>query len=175
MEQCAEKGPPPTDANPKKCPPREVDARYAPDLDDGVMINSAALWPLLEPQWKDPKKWWKQLATEKGFRGKHFDWSHLAMGYWPTRVDAKCQEDPSLAVAHGCFWKYHPERAYEWELRLQYEIEPDFTIDEEGSNDYRTAFLAEHAERAQEIRDDEAKRREREESKKAEQEQGRLL
>jgi len=62
VEECAEKGPPPTDA---KCPQREVDARYVPDLDDGVMINSAALWPLLEPQWKDPKKWWKELATAK--------------------------------------------------------------------------------------------------------------
>ena len=51
VAECAEKGPPPTDA---KCPPRELDARYAPDLDDGVMINSAALWPLLAPQWKDP-------------------------------------------------------------------------------------------------------------------------
>ena len=49
--QCADKGPPPTDPDPKRCPPREVDARYAPDLDDGVMINSAALWPLLEPLW----------------------------------------------------------------------------------------------------------------------------
>src|SRR5690606_30247397 len=45
VEQCADRGAPPADP---KCPPREVDARYAPDLDDGVMINSAALWPLLE-------------------------------------------------------------------------------------------------------------------------------
>ncbi len=95
-----------------------------PDLDDGVMINSAALWPLLDPQWKDPKKWWKELAAAKG--KKDYDWSHLAMRYWPTRVDAKCQEDPSLGVAHGCFWRYHPARAWAWELRLQDEIGPDF-------------------------------------------------
>ena len=63
-----------------------------PDLDDGVMINSAALWPLLEPQWKDPKKWWKELATAKG--KKDYDWSHLAARYFPSRVDRKCQEDP---------------------------------------------------------------------------------
>ncbi len=125
VEQCADHGPPPTDA---KCPQREQDARYAPDLDDGVMINSAALWPLLEPQWKDPKKWWKELATAKG--KKDYDWSHLAMRYWPTRVDEKCQEDPSLGVAHGCFWRYHPERAWAWELRLQDEIGPDFRIEE---------------------------------------------
>ncbi len=125
VELCAERGPPPTDA---ACPPREADARYAPDLDDGVMINSAALWPLLTPQWKDPKKWWKELATSKG--KKDYDWSHLAMRYWPTRVDAKCQQDPSLGVAHGCFWKYHPARAWAWELRLQDEIGPEFRIEE---------------------------------------------
>ncbi|MFV1967695.1 MAG: hypothetical protein ACC628_19875, partial [Pirellulaceae bacterium] len=125
VEQCADKGPAPPD--PRK-PEREVDARYIPDLDDGVMINSAALWPLLEPQWKDPKKWWKELVAAKG--KKDYDWSHLAMRYWPTRVDKKCQTDPSLGVAHGCFWKYHPERAWAWELRLQDEIGPDFRIEE---------------------------------------------
>lgn len=149
VEQCAEKGPPPTDA---ACPPREADARYAPDLDDGVMINSAALWPLLTPQWKDPKKWWKELATSKG--KKDYDWSHLAMKYWPTRVDAKCRQDPSLGVAHGCFWKYHPARAWAWELRLQNEIGADFRIQEapyrEGGGDVplRAAFLRDHPDEA---------------------------
>ena len=105
VAQCAEKGPPPPDA---KTPAREVDARYAPNLDDGVMINSAALWPLLEPQWKDPKKWWKELATAKG--KKDYDWAHLVACYFPNRVDEKCKEDPSLGVAHGCFWKYQPRK-----------------------------------------------------------------
>ena len=125
VEQCGDRGAPPTDA---QCPPREQNARYVPDLDDGVMINAAALWPLLEPQWKDPKKWWKELATAKG--KKDYDWSHLAMRYWPTRVDQKCRADPSLGVAHGCFWRYHPARAWAWELRLQDEIDPDFRITE---------------------------------------------
>jgi len=125
VEHCADKGPPPTD---DKCTPREVDARYNPDLDDGVMINSAALWPLLTPQWKDPKKWWVELANCKG--KKDYDWSHLAMRYWPTRVDQKCKTDPSLGVAHGCFWKYHSARAWKWELRLQQEIGPEFRIEE---------------------------------------------
>jgi hypothetical protein len=131
-----------------KCPEREVDARYVPDLDDGVMINSAALWPLLAPQWKDPKKWWKELAAADG--KKDYDWSHLAMRYWPTRVDAKCKKDPSLAVAHGCFWKYHPARAWAWELRLQDEIGPGFRIEEApyrgdgGHEAHRTALIADH-------------------------------
>ena len=159
-------GPPPTDA---KCPPREQDARYVPDLDDGVMINSAALWPLLEPQWKDPKKWWKELADAKG--KKDYDWSHLAMRYWPTRVDAKCQKDPSLGVAHGCFWRYHPARAWAWELRLQDEIGPDFRIEEApyrpggrdlgdaGSGPHRDAWLRDHAREALAAVEKEAARR----------------
>lgn len=162
VEQCAEKGPPPTDA---ASPPRELDARYVPDLDDGVMINSAALWPLLAPQWKEPKKWWKELATSKG--KKDYDWSHLAMKYWPTRVDAKCQQDPSLGVAHGCFWKYHPARAWAWELRLQNEIGADFRIQEApyredgGDVPLRAAFLRDHPDEALAAIEKEALRRRR--------------
>jgi hypothetical protein len=151
VEQCADHGAPPTDG---RCPAREQDVVYSHDLDDGVMINSAALWPLLEPQWKDPKKWWKELASSQG--KKDYDWAHLAMRYWPTRVDEKCQKDPSLAVAHRCFWLYHPERAWAWELRLQQEIGPDFRIEEapyrpggrdigdQGDAPHRQAWLSEH-------------------------------
>jgi hypothetical protein len=160
VETCSDKGVPPTDA---KCTAREVDARYIPDLDDGVMINSAALWPLLTPQWKDPKKWWTELANAKG--KKDYDWSHLAMRYWPTRVDAKCQTDPSLGVAHGCFWKYHPARAWKWELRLQQEIGPDFRIVEAsyrgdgGDAQHRAAYLAANGEEALRTIEAEALRR----------------
>jgi hypothetical protein len=52
------------------------------------------------------------------------------MRYWPGRVDGKSRQDPSLGVAHSCFWRYHPERAWAWELRLQDEIGPDFRIEE---------------------------------------------
>jgi len=166
VEQCADRGTPPTDP---KCPAREQDARYDPDLDDGVMINSAALWPLLDPQWKDPKKWWKELATAVG--RKDYDWSHLAMRYWPTRVDAKCRVDPSLGVAHGCFWRYHPARAWAWELRLQDEIGPDFRITEPpyrpggrdvgdaGDGPHRVAWLRDHADEALAAIEKEATRR----------------
>ncbi len=166
VTQCAQRGAPPTDA---KCPARQQDAVYAPDLDDGVMINSAALWPLLEPQWKDPKKWWKELCTANG--RKDYDWSHLAMRYWPTRVDAKCQADPSLGVAHGCFWRYHPARAWAWELRLQDEIAPNFRIEEApyhpggkelgdtGDGLHRDAWLRDHPQEALDAVEKEAQRR----------------
>jgi hypothetical protein len=156
VTQCAERGPPPTSPGET---PREQDARSELDLDDGVMVNSAALWPLLEPQWKDPKKWWKELATAKG--RKDYDWAHLAKRYFPSRVEAKCVEDPSLAVAHGCFWRLHPAKAYAWELRLKDELRPDFTIDETGSDDARARFLAEQPEEARAIEVNEAERRER--------------
>jgi hypothetical protein len=160
VTECADRGPPPPD---DKTPRREVDARYVMDLDDGVMVNSAALWPLLEPQWKDPKKWWKELATAQG--RKDYDWSHLAARYYPTRVRQKCHDDPSLAVAHKCFWALHPAKAYAWELRLQDEIRPDFTIDEPGSDEARAKFLAERAKEAAELRAAEQKRRERKAAK----------
>jgi hypothetical protein len=166
VEQGSDRGAPPTD---NKCPPRERDARYAPNLDDGVMINSAALWPLLDPQWKEPKRWWKELATSIG--KKDYDWSHLAMRYWPTRIDKKCQRDPSLGVAHGCFWRYHPARAWAWELRLQDEIGADFRIEEPpyrpggrdlgdgGDRPHRDAWLADHPAEALEAIETEAIRR----------------
>ena len=162
VEQCADHGAPPIDNEPEA---RELDARYAPDLDDGVMINSAALWPLLDPQWKDPKKWWKQLSNGD------YDWAHLAMRYWPDRVDAKCKDDPSLGVAHGCFWRYHAGRAWAWELRLQDEIGPDFRTEEKpyrpggkdlgdtGDAPHRSAYLRDHAEEALAAIEKEALRR----------------
>ncbi|MCG8423188.1 MAG: BREX-6 system adenine-specific DNA-methyltransferase PglX [Proteobacteria bacterium] len=154
VKQCAEKGPPAPD---RETPEREVDARYHPDLDDGVMINAAALWPLLEPQWKEPKTWWKQLALAQG--KQDFDWSRLARRYFPHRVDQKCRTDPSLAVAHGCLWQYHPETACRWELRLQDEIAADFTLDEAGSYAARTAFVAEHPDRVAKLLQKEQERR----------------
>lgn len=101
---------------------QEVEAPYVMDLDDGVMVNSSALWELVLPLWKDPKKWWAWLSTPKG--KKDFDWSHLAMCYWPERVIEKAKKDPSLAVAHSdygqyigrdLFTEFHPEVAVKWE------------------------------------------------------------
>jgi hypothetical protein len=149
-------GPPPPD---DKTPRREVDAPFVMDLDDGVMVNSAALWPLLEPQWKDPKKWWRELATAQG--RKDYDWAHLSARYFPKRVREKCVKDPSLAIAHKCFWALHPAKAYAWELRLQDEIRADFTIDEPGSDVARVRFLRDHSDDARDILAKEAQRRAR--------------
>jgi hypothetical protein len=190
IEQCAEKGAPKYEEDE---PDRERDARYDPVLDDGVMINSAALWPLLEPVWKKPRDWWNRLATEYGYRNKHFDWSRLAARYWPTRVYDKCADDPSLGVAHDCFWFYHPEKAYEWELRLKFDMDdPNFVLEESfpelvldestdaptcpdslladgeppaDAAEARARFLAHCPDAVAEIREDERSRREREADK----------
>ena len=156
VEACAERGPPVTDP---RCAPRERDARYAPDLDDGVMINSAALWPLLDPQWSQPRQWWRELAQAEG--KKDHDWARLAMRYWPARVDAKCRRDPSLSVAHGCLWRYHPARAWTWELRMQEELGPDFRIEEDGAAAHRARYLEEHPHEARAAAEKEALRRSR--------------
>ena len=160
VQQCADVGPPKADSKDRD---RETNARFKLDLDDGVMINSAALWSLLEPQWNKPKGWWSELCNAKG--KKDYDWAHLAARYFPDRVDQKCQADPSLAVAHGCFWKYHLAKAYEWELRLQDEIAPDFTIDEVNSDTLRQAFEEAYPDQVTALREKEEKRRDRKQKK----------
>ncbi|HEY4014316.1 MAG TPA: BREX-6 system adenine-specific DNA-methyltransferase PglX [Polyangiaceae bacterium] len=172
ITEVMDRGPPLPDKETNK---REVDARFFMDLDDGVMVNSAALWPLLEPQWKEPKKWWSQLANEKGPKGTHFDWSQVAARYFPSRVRKKCHDDPSLAVAHKCFWDLHPEKAYAWELRLQDEIRPNFKIDEPGSDGARAKFLTEHDREGGDILAKELKRREKKNAKEDEGEAGPLF
>ena len=132
---------------------REVDARFEMDLDDGVMVNSAALWPLLEPQWKDPKKWWRQVASRSGPKGTHFDWSRVAQRYFPSRVADECRRDAVLASAHRCLWRLHPEKAHGWELRLRRDIRADFMITESDADECRSRFLAEHPETARRISD----------------------
>jgi Eco57I restriction-modification methylase len=170
VRQCADQGAPAAKATDIR---REVDARYRMDLDDGVMINSAALWPLLEPQWSQPKNWWSELCNAKG--KKDYDWSHLAARYFPNRVDEKCQKDPSLAVAHGCFWKYHPVKAYQWELRLQDEIEPDFRLNELDSDGLREEFEANYPDLVDALKEAEEKRRERKYKTNSEVEEENLL
>ena len=69
---------------------------YQPNHDDGVQITAAPLWPLFrhKPWQKVLKDTWAKL--EKG----DYDWAHLAMSYWPSRVREKCKTDKSLAIAH---------------------------------------------------------------------------
>ncbi len=66
---------------------------WAPEIDDGVILNLAPLWELM-PSWKEPEKFWKELEEGK------YDWSYTAMRYWPERVLEKCRNNRSYAIAH---------------------------------------------------------------------------
>jgi hypothetical protein len=67
-------------------------------IDDRVILRMAPLWELV-PLWeKYPKKHWRRLQEGE------YDWSHIAMNYWPERVREACKENKSYAIAHG-----HPE------------------------------------------------------------------
>ncbi len=71
---------------------------YEPEpdwIDDGVILRMAPLWSVI-PLWKsEPKKYWEELAAGK------YDWSHIAMKYWPERVKQACRKNKSYAIAHG--------------------------------------------------------------------------
>ena len=82
----------------------QIAPTYCPNHDDGVQITAAPLWLLFrhKPWQKLLKETWGKL--EKG----DYDWSHLAMAYWPGRVREKCKADKSLAIAHGLEELYEP-------------------------------------------------------------------
>jgi hypothetical protein len=70
---------------------------YNPNHDDGVQISATPLWSLFRH-----KPWQKVLKdTWTKLKAGDYDWSHLAMNYWPDRVHEKCRTDKSLAIAHG--------------------------------------------------------------------------
>lgn len=77
--------------------------KYSPNHDDGVQITAAPLWQLFRH-----KPWQKVLNDTWGkLEQGEYDWSHLAMNYWPERVLRKCHQDRSLAIAHDVedtFW-----------------------------------------------------------------------
>ncbi len=139
----------PAPAGARRRPPLDADARYAPDLDNGVLINAAALYPLLDPQWKDSRKWWVEFSTAKD--RKAYDWAHLAWRYLPSRVDQKCRVNPSLGVAQTCIWRFYPAGAWAGRLRLRDELGPDTCTTEApfagdgGDNAHRSAFLREQS------------------------------
>src|SRR5690606_27739184 len=68
---------------------RQVAERgYAPELDDGVVINLAPLHEVVA--WAEPAKVWRKL--ERG----EYDRAHLAMSYWTERGREMSRKDHSL-------------------------------------------------------------------------------
>ncbi len=77
---------------------------YRPNHDDGVQITAAPLWELFRH-----RSWAAVLrATWSSLQSGEYDWSYLAMAYWPDRVREKCKTDKSLAIAHDLERLYVP-------------------------------------------------------------------
>ena len=73
-----------------------LSAGFNCDIDDGVVIAAAPLRKLFKHSgWRDEleEKW---VGLEAG----DYEWSKLALNYWPERVLKKCLEDRSIAIAH---------------------------------------------------------------------------
>lgn len=66
---------------------------WDPNLGDGIILTIAPLHVVVP--WKDATKAWMELADGR------YDWSHVALRYWPNRVRERCLQDRSLRIAHG--------------------------------------------------------------------------
>lgn len=114
---------------------------WNPNLNDGVIINFAPLWHLVpqhKPWQKECKKVWDKLV--KG----DYDWAQLAMHLWPERVVPKCQDDRSLAIAHGleeAFW-YEDEsgKKTQWKKRQLSDKRIEEAIAERSSTAVKAAL-----------------------------------
>jgi hypothetical protein len=81
----------------------QLAAFWRPNLNDGVEISAAPLYALFaNRKWRDRlQETWQKLQEGE------YDWAHLAMNIWPSRVAPKCVADRSLAIAHDIeklFW-----------------------------------------------------------------------
>ncbi len=71
---------------------------YEPEenwIEDGAILRLASLWELIPIWYRQPRKYWERLQAGE------YDWSHIAMRYWPERVKEKCGTRKSFAIAHG--------------------------------------------------------------------------
>ncbi len=111
---------------------------WNPNLNDGVIINFAPLWRLVQQH----KSWQKECKAcwDKLCKGE-YDWAHLAMHLWPERVVPKCLKDRSLAIAHSLedeFWS--EDEKGKWNLK---NVEPprvDELITERTSSAVKAAL-----------------------------------
>ncbi|MBW2308570.1 MAG: hypothetical protein JRG73_16715 [Deltaproteobacteria bacterium] len=77
-------------------------AGYAPDINDGVLINMSPLRGLIQDRSyaRELQKCWDRLEAGD------YDWSHMAMRYWTDRVREKCKINKSYAIAHNVMDMY---------------------------------------------------------------------
>jgi hypothetical protein len=104
---------------------------YVPALDDGVALSAAPLHELIP--WPKTRKHGGRAVSEleacwEELTEGDYDWAHVAMLYWPSRVTEKCRTDKSLALAHGLDAELFPGLRAE----LLRQAEPAATEEAEG-------------------------------------------
>lgn len=111
---------------------------WNPNMNDGVVINFAPLWRLVQhnrPWQKECKKHWDRLVEGE------YDWSHWAMHLWPERVVPKCAERRDLAIAHDLeevFWKQDAEG--DWTARDEPTRPVEKLVEERTSQTVKSAL-----------------------------------
>jgi hypothetical protein len=111
---------------------------WNPDMNDGVVINYAPLWRLVQHNrsWqKECKKHWDRLVDGE------YDWSHWAMHLWPERVVPKCAERRDLAIAHDLedvFWEQDAEG--DWTARDEPTRPVEELVEERTSRTVKSAL-----------------------------------
>ena len=76
---------------------RIIDLGYEPNHDDGVPVTSCPLVNLIRHRGWNTECAANLETLEKG----DYDWSHLAMSMFPSRVTQKAKKDWCMALTHG--------------------------------------------------------------------------
>ncbi len=111
---------------------------WNPNMNDGVVINHAPLWRLVQHNrsWqKECKKHWDRLIDGE------YDWSNWAMHLWPERVVPKCAERRDLAIAHdleAVFWEQDAEG--DWTARDEPARPVEELVEERTSRTVKSAL-----------------------------------
>lgn len=76
---------------------RIIDSGYEPNHDDGVPVTSCPLVNLIRH-----RGWSAECASNlEDLQKGDYDWSHLAMSMFPSRVTQKAKKDWCMALTHG--------------------------------------------------------------------------
>ena len=76
---------------------RIIDLGYEPNHDDGVPVTSCPLVNLIRH-----RGWNSECASNlEDLQKGDYDWSHLAMSMFPSRVTQKAKKDWCMALTHG--------------------------------------------------------------------------
>ncbi|MGC6509758.1 MAG: Eco57I restriction-modification methylase domain-containing protein [Myxococcota bacterium] len=72
----------------------EQSSAYRRHLDDGLLCQSARLWPAIAIKWPKAQKRWNAMASKNG--KANYAWSQCFRDFWPSRYMEMLKLDPSL-------------------------------------------------------------------------------